>query len=97
MFNIELKFTIDCLRFWFNRKKKVLELDEDEKDEFSKSNKPKTCCVCDFPVESRAQNGQFELVCKAEYLFLENVFEARDLHRMNISNYKYRRGKSQKS
>ena len=57
MFNIELKFTIDCLRFWFNRKKKVLELDEDEKDEFSKSNKPKTCCICDFPMESRAQNG----------------------------------------
>ena len=26
MFSIELKFTVDCLKFWFNRNHKVLEL-----------------------------------------------------------------------
>ena len=87
MFNIELKFTIDCLRFWFNRNKKILELDENEKHELAQKKKPITCCLCDFPMESRAVSGLFEHVCKAEYLFLENVFKSRDLHRMSISDF----------
>ena len=37
MFNIELKFTVDCLKFWFNKNKKVLELGENLKDEFLKN------------------------------------------------------------
>ena len=87
MFNIELKFTIDCLRFWFNGNKKVLVLDENKKHEFAQNNKQITYTVCDFPMESRAANGWLEHVCKAEYLFLENIFEARDLYRIGISDF----------
>ena len=38
-------------------------------------------------MESRAVSSWFEHVCKAEYLFLENVFESRGLYRMTISDF----------
>ena len=53
----------------------------------AQKKKPITCCLCDFPMESRAVSSWFEHVCKAEYLFLENVFESRDLYRMTISDF----------
>ena len=28
MFNIKLKFTVDCLKFWFKKNMKQIELDE---------------------------------------------------------------------
>ena len=87
MFNIELKFTVDCLKFWFNKNKKVLELDENLKDEFLKNNKPTNCCICDFSMESRAPGGWFEHICRAEHLFLENVYDNRDLYRMVVLDF----------
>ena len=87
MFNIELKFTVDSLKYWFDRNKKVLEFDDDQKHDFLKNNKPKTCCICDFPIESRAPKGWFEHICRAEHLFLENVFDAKELYRMGILEF----------
>ena len=40
MFSIELKFTIDCLKFWYNRNLKQTEPNENLKDEFIQ-NTPK--------------------------------------------------------
>ena len=34
MFSIKLKFTVDCLKFWFQRNLKQIELDEYVRDEF---------------------------------------------------------------
>ena len=34
MFSIELKFTVDCLQFWYKRNLKQIELDEYVRDEF---------------------------------------------------------------
>ena len=87
MFNNELKFTVGSIKFWFNKNKKVLQLDEDIKHEFLQNSKPNTCCICDFPMESRAPGEWFEHVCRAEHLFLENLFEARDLYRMGILDF----------
>ena len=60
MFNVELKFTIDCSKKWFYKKHKILELNDYVKFEFKQSS-PKTnettCCLCDFPLESRAKYG----------------------------------------
>ena len=70
MFSIDLKFTVDCLKFWFQRNLKKNELDEEQRDEFIRNTPKKTCCICDFPTKSRAENGCFDHVCKAEYLFL---------------------------
>ena len=51
------------------------------------NNKPKNCCIYDFPVESRAFGGWFDHICRAEHLFLENVFDARDLYKMGILEF----------
>ena len=86
MFNIELKFTVDCLKFWFERNLKQNELDEDQKDEFIRDT-PKKTCICNFPIQSRAEHGWFEHVCKAEYLFSENIFSAKEMYQMGISTF----------
>ena len=87
MLNIELKFTVDCLKFWFNKNKKVLELSESLKDEFLKNNEPTNCCICDFPMKSRVSGGWFEHVCRAEHLFLENVYDNKDLYKMGVLDF----------
>ena len=38
VFSIELKFTVDCLKFWFQRNMKQIELDEYVGDEFIRNN-----------------------------------------------------------
>ena len=87
MFSMELKFTVDCLKFWFEQNRKVLEITEQQQHQFTQNNAQKTCCICDFPIQSRAGNGWFEHVCKAEYLFLENIFDAKDMYKMGIANF----------
>ena len=87
MFSIKLKFTVDCLKFWFKRNLLQNEFDENVKDEFILNTPKKTCCICDFPIKSRAENGWFNHVCKAEYLFLENIFSAKEMYQMGISNF----------
>ena len=89
MFNIKLKFTVDCLKLWF-QKHKVLELNEETKLNFRENN-PQTnetlCCLCDFPLNPRVKNGWAEYVFKAEYLFLENIFSQKQLAKMGIDNF----------
>ena len=87
VFSIELKFTVNCLKFWFQRNMKQIELDEYVRDEFIRNTPKKTYCICDFPIKSRAENGWFNHVCKAEYLLLGNIFSAKEMYRMNISNF----------
>ena len=55
IFSIELKFTIDCLKFWYNRNLKQIELDEYLNDEFIKNIPKKTCCTCDFLIKSKTE------------------------------------------
>ena len=38
MFSIELKFTVDCLKFWFKRNHKVLELQLEDTLIFKQEN-----------------------------------------------------------
>ena len=87
MFNIELKFTCDCLRKWFDRNIRLDVLDENTIHEYRLNNIPENCCICDFPISSRAQNGWFDHLCKAEHLFLENLYDSKDLFRMRIVEY----------
>ena len=72
MFNVELKFNIDYLKKWFDRTRKILELNEDIKFEFKQSNpitNENTCCLCDFPLESRAKNGWADHFLKPNVYF----------------------------
>ena len=55
MFSIEFKFTIDCLKFWYNRNLKQIEFDKNLNDEFIQNTPKKTCCTCDFPIKSKTE------------------------------------------
>ena len=69
--SIELKFTTDCLKNWFAKKHKILDLEIDLKTEFIQNNPPKKddlCCLCDFPMGPTAENGWAEHVFRAEHL-----------------------------
>ena len=90
MFSIDLKFTVDCLKFWFQKNHKIIELDVDEKDEFKRNNlltKQTLCCLCNFPIEPRAENGWAQHVFKAEHLFLENIYSKKQMDQMGIKNF----------
>ena len=90
MFSIELKFTVDCVKFWFSENDKVLELDVDYKQEFKDNNvltAETLCCICDFPINSRAKNGWANHVFKAEYLFLENIYTKKQMTKMEIQDF----------
>ena len=86
MFNIELKFTVDCLKFWFNKYRKILEINPEQKKNFYDNAPKNDCCLCDFPLQSRAENGWFQHVCKVGYLFLENIYTSREMYQMGIDN-----------
>ena len=89
-FSIELKFTTDCLKNWFAKKHKVLDLEIDMKAEFIQKNPPKKedlCCLCDFPVDPRAQNGWEHF--RAEHLFLENIYTEKQMQQMGIDKFEY--------
>ena len=69
IFSIELKFTVDCLKFWFSKNHEVLELDVDYKQEFKDNNvltAETLSCICSFPINSRAKNGWADHAFKAE-------------------------------
>ena len=83
MFNIELKSTCDCLRKWFGRNIKLTELDEEVKHDYFQNNTPDVCCIC----YSRTPKGWFDHVCAAEHLFLENLYETKDMHCMGILDF----------
>ena len=81
-----LKFTVDCLKKWTD-KNSVLELDEKTKNDYIQNNKPNICCICDFSIDSRAPNGWFEYICKAEHLVSENLYDAKEMLHMGIFNF----------
>ena len=90
MFSIELKFTTDCLKNWFAKKYKVLDLEIDMKTEFIQKNPPKktdVCCLCDFPMDPRAQNGWADHVFRAEHLFLDNIYTEKQMRQMGIDKF----------
>ena len=92
MFSAELKFTVDCLKFWLNKSCKInnLELQLEEKITYMQ-NHPKNentlRCLCDFPIESKASNGWSSHVFKAEHLFLENIYSEKQMKVMGIENF----------
>ena len=90
MFSIELKFTVDCFKFWFQKNHKIIELDVDEKEVFRRKNlltKQTLCYLCDFPIERRAENGWAQHVFKAEQRFLENIYSKKQIDQMGIKNF----------
>ena len=53
--------------------------------------KETTCAICDFPLSAEVENGWFEHVAKAEYLFLRNIYsesEMKSMEILDIKNYK---------
>ena len=85
MFSIELKFITVCLKSWFAKKHKVLDLEIDLKTEFIRKNTRKKdglCCLCNFPMDPRAENGWAEHVFRAEHLFLENIYAEKQMQQI---------------
>ena len=90
MYSVELKFTVGCLKSWFDRNHKVLEVKRIDKIIFVCDNPKKeniNCCLCDFSLESRAKNKWRQHVFKAEYIFLENIYSAKEMFHMGIDNF----------
>ena len=89
-FNIELKFTVDCIKNWFSFNLKSRELDLDGKRIFRENNvitSETLCCLCDFPLNPRLENGWANHVFKAEHLFLENIYTEKQMKKMGIDNF----------
>ena len=87
MFSIELNFNADCLKFWFNKNRKILEVSPEQKKNFFDTSPKNDCCLCDFSLQSRAENGWFKHVCKVEYLFLEKIYTEKEMYQMGIHNF----------
>ena len=92
MFSVELKLTVDCLKFWFDKTHKInnLEVKLEDKLDFTR-NYPKNsdivCCLCDFSIEAQAPNGWSHHVFKAEDLFLENIYSEQQMKIMGIDKF----------
>ena len=87
MFSVELKFTVDCLKAWFEKNYKILEIDIDQKLKFIQENpikKDSLCCLCDFPIDPKVVIRWLDHVIKAEYLFLENIYSEDEMKKMKI-------------
>ena len=57
------------------------------KTEFIQNNPPKKddlCCLCDFPIDPRAENAWADHVFRAEHLFLENIYSEKQMRQMGI-------------
>ena len=92
MFCIELKFTIDTLKFWFNKiiKPRSFEVDYNQKDRFEKDNlitKENLCSICDFPINLHSDNGWLEHAAKPEHLFLRNIYDQYQMKTMKIDGF----------
>ena len=91
MFSVELKFTIDCLKFWFDKTHKInnLEVKLEDKLDFTEKhpkNSETVCCLCDYLLEARAPNGSSNHLFRAEHLFLENIYSEKQMRIMGIEN-----------
>ena len=74
MFCIELKFTIDTLKFWFNKiiRPIFFELDYSQKESFKRDNpitKNTLYSICEFPINPYADNGWLDHVAQSVHLF----------------------------
>ena len=92
IFSVELKLTVDCLKFWFDKTHKINNLEVKLKDKLDFNQKhPKNsdtvCCLCDFPIEARAPNGWSHHVFRAERLFLENIYSEKQIRVMGIEKF----------
>ena len=91
MLSVELKFTVDTLKAWFNKiiKPKFFDLDYNKKDDWRKKN-PLTndtvCTICEFPIDSYAENGWFDHVVNSEHLFLRNIYPPSQMKIMSIDD-----------
>ena len=70
-----------------NKNKKVLEVSSEQKINFIDNTPKNDCCLCDFPLQSRVENGWLQYVCKVEYLFLENIYTSKEMYKMGIDNF----------
>ena len=91
LFSVELKFTIDTLKYWFSRliKPNFFEIDSDKKQKFRKGkpfDKDSLCCICDFPIAVDGEKSWFDFVVECEYLFPGNIYSYEDLKQMKIEN-----------
>ena len=85
MFSVELKFTVETLKAWFNKiiKPKFFEVGYNKKDSRKKKN-PVTnetlCCICD----PYTDKGWFDHVIEVEHLFLRNIYSYSQIKTMGI-------------
>ena len=90
--SIELKFTTDCLKNWFAKKHKILDLEIDLKTEFVQNNPPKKddlCCLCDFPMDPTAENGWQSTYLELNIFLLENIYIEKQMRQMGIDKFEY--------
>lgn len=71
LFSVELNFTIDTLKEWFNRiiKPKFCELDSLEKLHFRRQNPindTSVCCIYDFPLSVDTESGLVWFPCRMQ-------------------------------
>ena len=79
MFSIELKFTVDCLKFWFKRNMKRIELDENVKDDFIQRKKHlrKNAAFVIFQLEVEQRMGGLIMSVKQNICFWKIFFVQR--------------------
>ena len=69
-----------------------MDIEIDQKTEYIKKNplkKEDLCCLCDFPMDPRAQNGWDHHVFRAEHLFLGNIHTEKQMRQMGIDKFEY--------
>ena len=67
-----------------------MDIEIDQKTEYIKKNPPKKedlCCLCDFPMDTRAKNGWAEHAFRAEHLFLDNIYTEKQMQQMGIDKF----------
>ena len=87
LFSVELKFVCDALQKWFSPEIKQVDANNVKKFHFFMDNLPQQCQICDFPINPFVEDGWFQHVCLAEFLFLENIYSKHDLFRMGIGEF----------
>ena len=69
-----------------------MDIEIDQKTEYIKKNPPKKedlCCLCDFPMDPRVQNGWAEHVFREEHPFLENIYTEKQMQQIGIDQFEY--------
>ena len=89
MFSIELKFTVDTLKLWFEKiiKQRLLDLEYQKKIDFRKQHpitEDTLYSICDFPLNPQVKGGWFDHVIESEYLFLNNIYDKEQMKKMEI-------------